>query len=434
MRHDFEGQRVTVMGLGRFGGGVEVTRYLVEQGADVLVTDTADVEQLRPSLTKIADLIKSKAVSLRLGGHNVSDFTTRDAVVVNPAVPTPWDNRFVRAAMAAEKTILTEIAFTVDRIAEHPGHGSLIAVTGTAGKSTTASMIAEGLNAAGMRVVFGGNIGGSLLNSPDLASAGAIVLELSSAQLHWLGQTQLAPRVAVVTSFAPNHVDWHGSLFHYRQCKQSLLKHAGHAVLGPSVLDWPSPGERTAVPDPENIELRIPGAHNRLNAGLALAAIRAFGINNPLASEAISVFPGLPHRLQRVDGAGAHKGLTVFNDSKSTTPEATALALAALSDSGQKRVHLIAGGYDKGVDLSPMLARASNVAGVYAIGATASKLVSITSGALRCDTLEVALQAIAAKAKKGDAVLLSPGCSSWDQFNNYESRGNAFAELCERLL
>ncbi len=423
--HDFTNHRVTVLGLGRFGGGLGVTRYLAERGAEILLTDKAPPETLAKPLARLEDLIRDGTVTLRLGEHNVSDFTTPDAVVINPAVPTPWDNRFVRAARAAGVPVLTEIGLTLDLIDGSRGQPRLIAITGTAGKSTTSAMTHAALAGAGLKTLLGGNIGGSLLaRTEEIARADAVVLELSSAQLYWLEGHRLAPRVSVVTGFAPNHIDWHGSLEHYLQSKQSILRNAEHAVLGPGVHDWPAQGDRTLVSEPAEITLAIPGAHNRLNAALALAAIDALGVAPDRGT--LASFPGLPHRLHRLPDQA---GVRFFDDSKSTTPEATALALRALAEDGFARVHLIAGGADKGVDLAPMFLGATNIASVHAIGATAPAICKLRPDAHEARTLDAAVAGIArAHAREGDTVLLSPGCASWDQFSNYEERGQAFSE------
>ncbi len=428
--HDFTNQRITVLGLGRFGGGLGVTRYLAERGAEILLTDKASPDTLAAPLAELDELVRDGAVTLRLGEHNVADFTTPDAVVINPAVPTPWDNRFVRAARAANIPILTEIGLTLDLIDQSPGQSKLIAITGTAGKSTTSAMTHAALQGAGLNTLLGGNIGGSLLaRTAELARADAVVLELSSAQLHWLEDHKLAPKVALVTSFAPNHIDWHGSLDHYRKSKQSILQHAAHAVLGPGIHDWPAPDATTRISEPANLKLAIPGTHNRLNAALALAAAEAFGATP--STEAVARFPGLPHRLHRLPD---RKGVRFFDDSKSTTPEATALALRALAEDDFTPIHLIAGGADKGVDLAPMVPPelAHHLAGIYAVGQTADAIVRVAPTAVVRRTVAEAVRTIAAAVRPNDTVLLSPGCASWDQFPNYEHRGQAFAEAVSR--
>ncbi|MEQ8770991.1 MAG: UDP-N-acetylmuramoyl-L-alanine--D-glutamate ligase [Phycisphaerales bacterium] len=437
---EFDGQRWVVMGLGRFGGGLGVTRWLASQGADVLVTDTAEEDDLHAPLSDLRALIRDGRVETRLGEHNVSDFTTCDGVVINPAVPTPWDNRFVRAARAGGARVTTEIQLAVERL----GADRVIAITGTAGKSTTAAMTHRALEASGIPAILGGNIGGSILTSLDRADARPIaVLEVSSAMLWWLAGGEdgdaFHPRVAVVTNFAPNHIDWHGSADHYRACKRAILRGqaAGDAAIlaggeTSNVSVWATrPGVKRMVVDEGLADATLPGAHNASNAALALAAARAGAeriaraeLDEAAAVRAIRSYTGLPHRLQLVHEAG---GVRFYDDSKSTVPDATRLAVRAV---GPAHCHLIAGGYDKGVDLSPIAALAPELAGLYTIGATGPAIAAAAGErATSCDTLDEAVDAVVARAEPGDVVLLSPGCASWDQFAHYEARGDRFAQL-----
>lgn len=430
------------MGLGRFGGGLGVTRYLASQGADVLVTDLDTETRLREPVAQLRDLTDTGAVTLRLGEHNIADFTTCDAVIANPAIPRPWENRFLRAAHAAGIPVLTEIGLLTQRL---PRGIKTIGITGSAGKSTTAAMIAHTLQRTGHDAFLGGNIGGSLLASLDQMRPGAvIVLELSSAMLHWLDGW--SPHIAVVTSFSENHLDWHGDLAHYRACKQRIFRWqrpGDAAVLGPTVHDWmPSSGVRCeAVKGPARIPgLSLPGSHNHANAAIAIAACSALGLPDltPAAlSAAVATFPGLPHRLEFI---GQHDGIRYFNDSKSTTPQSTLLAIRAFEDDGLGlgRIHLIAGGYDKGLDLLPIADLARDLAGLYTIGRTGPSIAaaagSAGSTAHDCGTLARVMDLIAARASHGDVVLLSPGCASWDQFVNYEERGEYFRSLVRATI
>lgn len=447
-----EGLRITIMGLGRFGGGAGVARWLARRGADVLITDQAPAERLAEPLAGLADLIDRGDIRLRLGEHNVSDFTGADGIIVNPAVPRPWDNRFVRAAVAAGVTITTEIELLVRRL---PTRARTIGVTGSAGKSTTAALIAHGLRALGMPARLGGNIGGSLLTDLDeITPADWIVLELSSAMLHWLGApappaapppnapAPWSPHIAVATNLAPNHLDWHGDAAHYERSKRAIIREQAEgdgAVLGPGLEHWEVNFgvEPLRVPAEAGVEgMAIPGRHNALNGACAAAAIHlaAPHIDPARIEQALRTFGGLPHRLQLV---GEARGVRFYNDSKSTTPDATVRALEALHQSLPEslgRIHLIAGGYDKGIDLAPLSALAPECAGLYAIGATAAQLADGPGQRFECATLEAAIASIAARLQPGDIVLLSPGCASWDQFDNFERRGDLFTRLARAWM
>lgn len=413
-----EGRRVVVMGLGRFGGGTGAVRYLAGRGADVLVTDLADESALAGSLESIGDLVRSGQVSVRLGEHNVSDFTDADLVVANPAIPKPWENRFLRSAAAAGAEVTTELGLLVQQL---PSRGRTIAVTGTAGKSTTASMITHLIDVAGERVHLGGNIGGSLLGA-RIEATDWVVLEMSSAQLHWIDGW--SPHVAVVTNLSENHVDWHGTLMHYAASKRKILhaQEAGDgALLGAGTEGWAlAEGvERIGAHEGE-IEVPLPGTHNQTNARQAAGVCAWLGVGE---ADGLVSFRGLAHRLEFV---GAAAGVRFFNDSKSTTPEATALAV----DAFKENVRLIAGGYDKQIDLAALIEAGKRCASVHAIGATAGELAG--AGAAANGTLEAAFADAATRAAPGDVVLLSPGCASWDQFANYEERGACFRRLVEQ--
>jgi UDP-N-acetylmuramoylalanine--D-glutamate ligase len=234
---------------------------------------------------------------------------------------------------------------------------------------------------------------------------------------------------------------------HYERSKQALLAHqkpGDAAILGDSVKRWPvQPGVATVVGPPSvptPAPLVIPGSHNQLNAWLAAHAVAALdlpGLDAARALELAADFPGLPHRLQLV---ATHSGVRFYNDSKSTTPEATLLALDSFAGDAS-RVHLIVGGYDKLADLAPIAARAASLAGLYCIGITGPKIRELALGAGTppdrvhdSRRLEKALDDLAPRLKPGDLVVLSPGCASWDQFTNFEERGELFVKLVNTRL
>ncbi len=432
------GKRVLVMGLGRFGGGAGVARFAADAGALVTVTDLAPPAKLHEGIKAIEDLIMSGRVRIRLGAHDERDLDACDLLVVNPAVPRPWGNPFVEAAKRRGVRITTEIGLTIERLRKRTHR--VVGVTGSLGKSTTSAMIHHALRAAGAESVLGGNIGGSLLGSLDrIHEETTVVLELSSAMLWWLGDSLpgWAPRVSVVTGFEPNHLDWHGTLEHYESSKRLILdgqREGDTAVLAPKVGHWPTrPGVRRVGPAEATPDrMTLPGAHNRANAAVAVAAVEALGHDAGQAARAIAGFTGLPHRLEFL---GTRRGVLCFNDSKCTTPGATATAVHAVAERAGG-IHLIAGGADKGVDLSSIASL--DLAGLYTIGATGPAIAGEARRRGReaqdCGTLEEAVRRAAGRAGAGEAVLLSPGCASWDQFENFERRGELFARLVDEIL
>jgi UDP-N-acetylmuramoylalanine--D-glutamate ligase len=452
-----EGRRVTVMGLGRFGGGLGVTRWLCAHGARVLLTDLADAEVLAGPLASLAEPLAAGRITLRLGEHREEDFAAADLVIANPAVPTPWRNRYLAAARAASVPIATEISLLVDLLARR-GVTRTVGITGSAGKSTTAALIASLLETALPRVHLGGNIGGSLLERAErFGPEDAIVLELSSAMLHWLANAPdpWSPSIAVLTNLSPNHLDWHGDFAAYSGAKAAIRGARTEAFVTRFELEqpeqaaeaartsvgawWATPPIETGEPlpfDPAELPLALPGEHNQRNATLAIVAARTAverwtgaAVDVERLAVRCGAFEGLPHRLRTVL---ERDGIRFVDDSKSTTPDATLLAVRSFPD--PQRIHLIAGGYDKGSDLSPIRDLAPALGRLYAIGATGPRLVG--ANVSLCATLEAAVAEASSRLRPGDILLLSPGCASWDQFTNFEARGQRFAELVreERAL
>lgn len=423
---DLASRRIVVMGLGRFGGGAGVARFLVEQGADVLVTDIAKEQALARALSELSGL----PIRYRLGEHDIDDFTAADLIVVNPAVD-PRGNRFLEAAANAGVPTATEIRLLVERL---PSRRHVVGVTGSAGKSTVTAMIGHVLRSrlGDAAIHVGGNLGGSLL--PHLAAIRhehRVVLELSSFMLEDLDRIRWSPSIAVATNIHANHLDRHGTMAAYVHAKQAILRHQQPddiAVLGPDVADWPTRGRRRSMPArTPDLPLRLPGEHNRHNAALALAAAGAvLGTDPPHA--ALVDFRGLPHRLQLVCEHGA---VRYYDDSKSTTPAAALMALRSFAD---RIVHVILGGYDKQSDLTELARFARrHCRAVYTVGATGPTIERACRDApgpadvVGAGTVPAAVAAIVGRVRPRDVVLLSPACASWDQFQNFEARGDAFA-------
>jgi len=452
-RGPYAGKAVTVMGLGLFGGGVGAARYFARRGARVTVTDMKSARDLAPSLKAL----KGLPITFHLGGHRTSDFTRADIVAVSPAVRP--DSPYVALGRKAGATITSEMNLFM-----HVCPAPVVGVTGSNGKSTTTAL-AGAILSRHLPTRVAGNIGKSLLDEVEgIRSDETVVLELSSFQLHALARVGKSPHVAVVTNVSENHIDWHGSMRSYIGAKKNILRFQGPddvAVLNaddPEVRTWrrAAPGrvvffsarrarargvfiDGTAMVfrlggREERVGLsrmRLRGRHNLSNVLAAAAAARVLGVPPDVIGEAIAAFRPLPHRLEPV---GRRRGVLFVNDSKATTP----LAACAAIDAFDAPIVLIAGGYDKHVDPAPMVrAIRRRVKAVVLVGQTAGALQKAIGNRRpiveRAEAFADAVRRAAALARRGDVVLLSTGHASWDMFDNYEQRGEAFRRVALEL-
>jgi len=427
---DFAGSRVTVVGLGRFGGGIGVTKWLCAQGAVVTVSDRADADALAGSIAQLDGL----DVTLHLGSHDLDDFLNADLLVVSPAIPQ--DIAPLQAAAEAGIPRTSEMNLFIERCV-----APIIGITGSVGKSTTTAMIGEILSRK-YEVHVGGNIGKSLLGQlDDIRPDHLVVLELSSFQLEQAEALGVSPQVSLVTNLTPNHLDRHGTMDAYGRAKQNIFRFQKPSDLlilnsaDPETQGWAelAPG-RVAFLDPcgAAFQLQVPGGPNQYNAQAAWAVASEFGVDRPTAADALGQFESLSHRLQLAVQGG---GVKFYNDSKCTTPGGLIVALDAFDP---RTVIVIAGGSDKDVSFDKMgssIARRAKA--IVVIGTTAEKIAASVEAA-RCDAapavhraadLETAVQTASQLAEAGDAVLLSPACASYDMFTNYQQRGDRFVEL-----
>ena len=295
-----------------------------------------------------------------------------------------------------------------------PG-SKFVGVTGTNGKTTTSELLGAIFRAAGRDVIVAGNVGTPL---SSVRAADWVICELSSFQLEDVDE--LACDVAVLLNLEPDHLDRHGSFDAYRDAKLRIFERARAKVV-PRGLDLD--GTEFAADDVLPAEPLMRGAHNRENAAAATAAARATGVADDAIAEALRTFPGVPHRLELVT---ERDGVRYVNDSKATNVAAALRALDAYRD---LPVHLILGGSPKGEDFAPLAAAIGpNVRSVHLIGAEAPRLAEVIDGDLD-ETLEGAVAHAVRCARPGDVVLLSPACASYDQFANFEERGETFREL-----
>lgn len=430
MPADLRNQRVTVMGLGRFGGGIAVAKWLVDQGANVLVTDKDPAEKLADSVKQLAGL----PIQFRLGEHRAEDFENADLVVASPAVPL--SSEYLQAARAAGVPVTTEMRLFVERCPAK----RILGVTGTKGKSTTTAMLGAMLSQR-FKTWVGGNIGKSLLDDlPSIRQDDLVVLELSSYMLEHLRAMRWSPHVALITMLAQDHVEWHGSVDAYLGAKRVLLafqKPTDFAVLNQACSKSREMAKGAAAQVKffgpglgEPFTLRLPGVHNQVNAQGAFAAANCLGVTHEEAQAALDRFQALPHRLELVH---EEKGVRYYNDSIATIPEA---AVAALDSFPPKTVIQIVGGRQKDLSLAGMCdALASRAKAVICIGekgpdiAATVRRIPGAPPVHECRELADAVPVARRIATNGDVVLLSTGCKSYDQFVNFEQRGEAFTRL-----
>jgi UDP-N-acetylmuramoylalanine--D-glutamate ligase len=337
-----------------------------------------------------------------------------DVLVKSPGVP--GDVPLVVAARERGIPVWSEVELGYRLLA--PAGTKFVGVTGTNGKSTTTALLGAIFEAAGRDVAVAGNIGVPLTS---VEHADWVVCELSSFQLEDVHE--LACDVAVLLNLEPDHLDRYPTFEAYRAAKLRIFERARAKVVPRGLgLD----GIEFAADDPLPAEPRIRGAHNRENAAAATAAARAAGIGDDAIAAGLLAFPGVPHRLEPV---GERDGVRYINDSKATNVAAALRGLAAYAG---EPVHLILGGSPKGEDFAPLAtAIGANVRSVHLIGAEAPRLAEVVDGDVD-GTLDAAVAHAASLAEPGDVILLSPACASYDQFANFEERGEAFRALTRR--
>jgi UDP-N-acetylmuramoylalanine--D-glutamate ligase len=352
------------------------------------------------------------AVDRTLG--NESDLALLDGVDVLVKSPgVPGERPLVVLARERGIPVWSEVEFAFRLL---PGGTRFVGVTGTNGKTTTTELLGAILRVAGRDVAVAGNVGTPLAS---VRAADWVVCELSSFQLEDV--ETLACDVAVLLNLEPDHLDRHGTLEAYRDAKLRIFERARVKVVPAGIgLD----GIEFAADDPLPAEPLIRGAHNRENAAAATTAARAAGIGDDAIAEALRTFPGVPHRLEVVAEAD---GVRFVNDSKATNVAAARRGLDAYAD---ERVHLILGGSLKGEDFAPLAAAiGANVASIHLIGEAAGELGRLIPAAHDDRTLERAVGHALAEARAGDVILLSPACASYDQYEDFEQRGEEFRRL-----
>ena len=451
----FAGKHYAVYGLAR--SGIATVEALLASGARVTAWDAKEEARAKllpgtgrgtaerqlggggvdPSVSTDVLPPPRSGEGLVIANLDTADLAQFDSLVVTPGLPL---NRHPIASRArnAGVGIIGDIELFARARPELPPH-KVVGITGTNGKSTTTALIHHILKTAGVQTTMGGNIGLPILALDPLSEGGVYVLELSSYQID-LTQN-LDCDVAVLLNITPDHLDRYESFEAYAASKARLFEMQSaqriavvdeYAEAEDDVLDnatdpWILFIDREAVGNQLNWPA-LQGPHNLQNAQAATAVCRSLGLSNEQIEEGLRTYPGLPHRMERIR---EKDGVVFVNDSKATNPTAAAPALAAF-----EKIRWICGGQAKTDNLDECSAYFDHVAKAYTIGEAGELFASLLSPHMavsECQTLERAVGTAAAEAQKGDTVLLSPACASFDQFRDFEDRGDQFRRLVEAL-
>ncbi len=445
---ELKGKRILVVGLGK--SGLATAIFLRRHGAQVTVSDVRSVEALAEELPALLDA----GVMVEAGGHGLLTFRRQDWIIVSPGVPLTTPE--LVQARAFGTPVIGELEFAVRFL-----NGSILAITGSNGKTTTTALCGEIFRASGEPTQVGGNIGVPVISLvAESSERGWNVLEVSSFQLETA--EHFHPKIALILNITPDHLDRHGNLENYIAAKERIFANqtaedflvlnaenpetqqaaararskvfwfsASRAVrqgtfVYQNAIVWRADEQSALEPILPVSEIPLKGGHNVENVLAAVCAAKLAGISAEVIRKSVASFRAVEHRLEFVAKIG---GVEFYNDSKATNVDATMKAIAAFPGG----IHLILGGKDKDSDytlLIPLLQE--RVRAVYTIGTAAEKIERQIAGATKivpCRTLESAIDQAAAQAQAGEIVLLAPACSSFDQFENYEHRGRSFKQL-----
>ena len=449
---DLKNKRVLVVGLGK--SGLSAAMFLRSQGARVTVSDTRSATALEKEIPALLDA----GIMVESGGHGLLTFRRQDLIVISPGVP--MDTPEVMQVNTFGMPIIGEL-----ELASRYLKGQVVAITGANGKTTTTALVGAIFEQAGLPTNVGGNIGVPVIDLVTVSTPATInVLEVSSFQLETV--QEFHPKVAVILNITPDHLDRHGTFENYVAAKERIFaqQDAGDFLVlnaddrvtqmcasraksevfwfsitktvrrGTFVRDgvvvWVCKEGGVTEPVMSVAEIPLKGAHNIENVLAAVCVARLMAVPAEKIRAAATQFKAVEHRLELVRTL---HGVEYYNDSKATNVDAAAKAVASFAGG----IHLILGGKDKDSDyavLTELLKQRVKV--VYTIGSAAEKIERQLRGVVKmkpAGTLQKAVDEAASSAAAGDVVLLSPACSSFDQFENYEHRGQVFRQIVEQL-
>ncbi len=449
---DLKNKRVLVVGLGK--SGISAALFLRKQGARVTVSDSRSATALAKEIPALLEA----GIMVESGGHGLLTFRRQDLIVVSPGVP--MDTPEVKQVVGFGLPVIGEL-----ELASRYLQGQIVAITGSNGKTTTTTLVGKILSDAGLPTLVGGNIGLPVIDLVEKGTAETTsVLEVSSFQLETI--EEFHPKIAVVLNITPDHLDRHGSFEAYAAAKTRITENQsaddflvlngedkatqmvaaktkaqifwfsarrpikqGAFVHGESIVFLDREGGK-AEPVMPVAEITLKGAHNVENVLAAVTVARLAGVPAEKIRASVVGFKAVEHRLELVKSL---RGVEFYNDSKATNVDAAMKAVASF----QGGIHLILGGKDKNSDYGLMAELLKErVKAVYTIGSAAEKIEHQLAGVVKmvsAGTMQVAVADAAVAAVPGDVVLLAPACSSFDQFENYEHRGEVFRQLVSEL-
>ncbi len=450
----FAGRTVALFGLG--GSGIVTAEALIAGGARVMAWDDAEASRER-----------ARAAGIPVSPLDGLDWHSVAALILSPGVPLthPEPHWTAQAAKAAHVPIIGDIELFVRERRDHCREARFVAITGTNGKSTTTALIDHCLRSAGRDSQMGGNIGRAVLSLDELSAERTYVVECSSFQIDLA--PSIDPTVGILTNLSEDHIDRHGSMEAYAAIKERLIEASQTAVIG---VDDPmsaaiadiltaeghvvvrisaahrladgvfADGSKILVAERgKTIEIAdlvgvgsLRGRHNAQNACAAVATLLALGLDGAAIAAGLVTFPGLAHRMEQVGRLGR---VLYVNDSKATNADSTAQALASF-----ERIYWIAGGKPKSGGITSLGEFFPKVAKAYLIGAASDEFAATLDGQVphvEAETIDRALELATADAAADGAaepvVLLSPACASYDQFKNFEVRGDHFRALVRAI-
>ncbi|HEY4506775.1 MAG TPA: UDP-N-acetylmuramoyl-L-alanine--D-glutamate ligase [Candidatus Paceibacterota bacterium] len=440
----FSNKKITMMGLGLLGRGVAVAKFLASCGAVLTVTDLKIRKELAPSLLQLK---KYKNIRYVLGRHELKDFSNCHLVI--KAAGVPLDSPYVKEAIKNKVPVEMEASLFA-KLSE----AKIIGITGTRGKTTTAHVIYEILKKAGKKVFIGGNIrGGSTLPFISKFKGDClVVLELDSWQLQGFGDSKISPNLAVFTTFYPDHLNYYkGSMKRYFDDKANILKYQkkGDFLITqketlPLIKRFYKNKIRSKVLVvsyqnlPKTWNIKIPGQHNLNNIACAVKVAQILGLKNHVIKKAVEEFSGVPGRLEYLRDIN---GVKIYNDNNSTTPDATIAGLRALGSGKIKKIILIMGGTDKGLDMSNLCKEINKYcktvvllkeSGTEKIKDQVNKLKDIN--VWEASGLKKSVELAMSQAARGDTVIFSPAFASFGKFfkNEYD-RNDQFIRIIKKI-